>query len=649
MNYKQIIEYLKMQNYTDDQIKRAIVFLDNKEYYEVTTQINQEIIKNVEHINTNLNEKVLDTNNQIVKSLDPLVQLEQGYINLNYIDKLSPNVYNSDLLKNVLADAIININSKNLEDRVQNFSSTINGLKEITYVNDMIQNVIPPHKVKDKLYLEVVSNSIKEQFPIVSQNIPENLKPSKETLEFINSISKNPTFKTKEEYVDLQKTLHNIKDDIYSFNGLSNNIIEIDALKKSFKSLDDSNKSKGLYEIHELVQVYAANDLLKSSHEYMHKNLDIKEAITYLNDIKYDDNIVKNPSNINEEEENKMLVAKASTLAYLLTKLNAKEERPQIDLNNVTISQVEELKNNLENRIIIEQEKLEEQRIKNGMIKEPSILSLSLIGLFHEEVFSKYISKEEYEKKLIQKNEEYRLEDEIKYKSTRIDHDLEDIKKQREVLGNSYLSMNSYEKYQEEVLRKMALSDVKRLADKNDYEIEEMKEALSNKDMAQKILGTLLYDEYSTTIESIKNLTNGNTEVNKVLDELISRHEALMKTVEALKSNNNGELRDEDYKIINEELIKSKDVLKNILENENIPEAAKAAIKLEITNIEKAEIINNNRDKNLTKTEEKKVVEDIEQKSIEYKVTKEKLGSIGKLVDTSTATCEYENSLFKRN
>ena len=86
MNYKQIIEYLKMQNYTDDQIKRAIVFLDNKEYYEVTTQINQEIIKNVEHINTNLNEKVLDTNNQIVKSLDPLVQLEQGYINLNYID-----------------------------------------------------------------------------------------------------------------------------------------------------------------------------------------------------------------------------------------------------------------------------------------------------------------------------------------------------------------------------------------------------------------------------------------------------------------------------------------------------------------------------------------------------------------------------------
>mgnify|MGYP003535068793 FL=1 len=39
------------------------------------------------------------------------------------------------------------------------------------------------------------------------------------------------------------------------------------------------------------------------------------------------------------------------------------------------------------------------------MIKEPSILSLSLIGLFTEEVFSKYISKEEYEKKLIQKNE----------------------------------------------------------------------------------------------------------------------------------------------------------------------------------------------------------------------------------------------------
>ena len=326
MNYKQMTEYFKIQGYTDEQIKRALIFIDNQEYYQFTNQIIEEIVTNVDKTNENINEMTIDSNQEIVKSLDPLEQLNKGYINLDYIHVLSPTIYDSDKLRSVLSDAIVNIKSSDLEGKIDTHTNTLNGLKEIVYVFDMIKNTIPQHKEKDKAFIDMISLNIKEGFPELKNQIPENFTNSKETIDFINSINKSSVFKNKENYVDLQKTLHNIKEDIYSFNGLANIIIDLDNMKKNYV-VGSENENKGLYEIYEIVQVYAANELLKNSYNHVEKFQDIQESKSVLEKVE----------NTQEQENKNDLIAKATIISYFLSKLGANENIKNLDLNNLNV------------------------------------------------------------------------------------------------------------------------------------------------------------------------------------------------------------------------------------------------------------------------------------------------------------------------
>ena len=122
---------------------------------------------------------------------------------------------------------------------------------------------------------------------------------------FINSINKSSIFKNKENYVDLQKTLHNIKEDIYSFNGLANIIIDLDNMKKNYV-VGSENENKGLYEIYEIVQVYAANELLKNSYNHVEKFQDIQESKSVLEKVE----------NTQEQENKNDLIAWLLFLFY---------------------------------------------------------------------------------------------------------------------------------------------------------------------------------------------------------------------------------------------------------------------------------------------------------------------------------------------
>src|SRR5574344_1738134 len=342
MNYKQMTEYFKMQGYTDEQIKRALIFIDNQEYYQFTNQIIEEIVTNVSKTNENINEMTINSNQEIVKSLDPLEQLNKGYINLDYIHVLSPNVYNSDKLRSVLSDAIVNIKSSDLESKIDTHTNTLNGLKEIVYVFDMIKNTIPQHKEKDKAFIDMISLNIKEGFPELKNQIPENFTTSKETIDFINSINKSSIFKNKENYVDLQKTLHNIKDDIYSFNGLANIIIDLDNMKKNY-AVGSENANKGLYEIHEIVQVYAANELLKNSYNHVEKFQDIQESKSVLEKIEKKDftsirenspHEIKNDNSSHEvkNDNSNFFYQNATSNELLVKKENKQEQENKNDL-----------------------------------------------------------------------------------------------------------------------------------------------------------------------------------------------------------------------------------------------------------------------------------------------------------------------------
>lgn len=533
MNYKQMTEYFKIQGYTDEQIKRALIFIDNQEYYQFTNQIIEEIVTNVDKTNENINEMTINTNQEIVKSLDPLEQLNKGYINLDYIHVLSPNVYNSDKLRSVLSDAIVNIKSSDLESKIDTHTNTLNGLKEIVYVFDMIKNTIPQHKEKDKAFIDMISLNIKEGFPELKTQIPENFTTSKETIDFINSINKSSVFKNKENYVDLQKTLHNIKDDIYSFNGLANIIIDLDNMKKNYV-VGSENENKGLYEIYEIVQVYAANELLKNSYNHIEKFQDIQES----------KNVLEKVENTQEQENKNDLIAKATIISYFLSKLGANENIKNLDLNNLNVQQVNELAKELKDRVVIEQNKLEEDRIKNGMVKESSLLSLTLIGLFSNDAFSKYISKEEFEEKKIMKEQEiFHLEDTLKALN------------QQELLNNNftkqkethYLQASIYDKYQDTIAIQRIYDSLNRWKESKLYDLDEKTIAKAEQDpaLANAIMCNYAFDDLDKKIDVFRSISETDKELNDLIDQYKLKMEDMYRRMEEDQKKNGGKLTPE--------------------------------------------------------------------------------------------------------
>ncbi len=586
MNYKQMTEYFKIQGYTDEQIKRALIFIDNQEYYQFTNQIIEEIVTNVDKTNENINEMTINTNQEIVKSLDPLEQLNKGYINLDYIHVLSPNVYDSDKLRGVLSDAILNIKSSDLEGKIDTHTNTLNGLKEIVYVFDMIKNTIPPHKEKDKAFIDMISLNIKEGFPELKNQIPENFTNSKETIDFINSINKSSVFKNKENYVDLQKTLHNIKEDIYSFNGLANIIIDLDNMKKNYV-VGSENENKGLYEIYEIVQVYAANELLKNSYNHIEKFQDIQESKSVLEKVE----------NTQEQENKDNLIAKATIISYFLSKLGANENIKSLDLNNLNVQQVNELAKELKDRVVIEQNKLEEDRIKNGMVKESSLLlSLTLIGLFSDDAFSKYISKEEFEEKKIMKEQEmFHLEDTLKALN------------QQELLNNDftkqkethYLQASIYDKYQDTIAIQRIYDKINTLRKEYIFDLSDekvFKEICKDPEKMRVAYCDYIFNNLHNKIDVLKSISEGNKEIDLLIKDLNNEVNNVYKEMEeAAAKNSNKKLTEEQernfankiqtiiatkYSSIKEEVIKDSNlslkqkeekinVLENALEEDN--------------------------------------------------------------------------------
>lgn len=533
MNYKQMTEYFKIQGYTDEQIKRALIFIDNQEYYQFTNQIIEEIVTNVDKTNENINEMTINTNQEIVKSLDPLEQLNKGYINLDYIHVLSPNVYDSDKLRSVLSDAIVNIKSSDLESKIDTHTNTLNGLKEIVYVFDMIKNTIPQHKEKDKAFIDMISLNIKEGFPELKNQIPENFTTSKETIDFINSINKSSIFKNKENYVDLQKTLHNIKEDIYSFNGLANIIIDLDNMKKNYV-VGSENENKGLYEIYEIVQVYASNELLKNSYNHVEKFQDIQESKSVLEKVE----------NTQEQENKNDLIAKATIISYFLSKLGANENIKSLDLNNLNVQQVNELAKELKDRVVIEQNKLEEDRIKNGMVKESSLLSLTLIGLFSDDAFSKYISKEEFEEKKIMKEQEmFHLEDTLKALN------------QQELLNNNftkqkethYLQASIYDKYQDTIAIERIYDSLNKWKEAKLYDLNEKTIAEAEKDpiLANAMMCNYVFDDLKEKIDVFRSISETDKELNDLIDQYELNMKDMYRRMEEDKKNNGGKLTPE--------------------------------------------------------------------------------------------------------
>ena len=615
MNYKQMTEYFKIQGYTDEQIKRALIFIDNQEYYQFTNQIIEEIVTNVDKTNENINEMTINSNQEIVKSLDPLEQLNKGYINLDYIHILSPTIYDSNKLRSVLSDAIVNIKSSDLESKIDTHTNTLNGLKEIVYVFDMIKNTIPPHKEKDKAFIDMISLNIKEGFPELKNQIPENFTNSKETIDFINSINKSSVFKNKENYVDLQKTLHNIKDDIYSFNGLANVIIDLDNLKNKY-AIGSENENKGLYEIHEIVQVYAANELLKNSYNHIEKFQDIQES----------KNVLEKVENTQEQENKDNLIAKATIISYFLSKLGANENIKNLDLNNLNVQQVNELAKELKDRVVIEQNKLEEDRIKNGMVKESSLLSLTLIGLFSDDAFSKYISKEEFkEKKIIKEQELFRLEDTLKALN------------QQELLNNNftkqkethYLQASIYDKYQDTIAIERIYNSLNRWKESKLYDLNEklIEKAKENPILANAIMCNYAFDDLDKKIEAFRNVNTTDKELNDLIDQYKLKMEDMYSRMEADKAKNGGKLtKEQEIKYAKEAIALEQPInerQKEILEEEkkeaeknNLSEEEKKALKAKENSVTELNIHKNQLDgiinfveKSLEKSVEKSVEE----------------------------------------
>ena len=676
-------EYFKIQGYTDEQIKRALIFIDNQEYYQFTNQIIEEIVTNVNKTNENINEMTINTNQEIVKSLDPLEQLNKGYINLDYIHILSPTIYDSNKLRSVLSDAIVNIKSSDLESKIDTHTNTLNGLKEIVYVFDMIKNTIPQHKEKDKAFIDMISLNIKEGFPELKNQIPENFTTSKETIDFINSINKSSVFKNKENYVDLQKTLHNIKEDIYSFNGLANIIIDLDNMKKNYV-VGSENENKGLYEIYEIVQVYAANELLKNSYNHVEKFQDIQESKSVLekindihsmngiglhekkdftsirensshevkndissHEIKNDDSnffyqnatsneLLVKKENKQEQENKNDLIAKATIISYFLSKLGANENIKNLDLNNLNVQQLNELAKELKDRVVIEQNKLEEDRIKNGMVKESSLLSLTLIGLFSDDAFSKYISKEEFEEKKIMKEQEmFRLEDTLKALN------------QQELLNNDftkqkethYLQASIYDKYQDTIAIQRIYDSLNRWKESKLYDLNEklLNDIKNDPILAANALENTVFDDFEEKIKIYKNIAEGDEYLLKETEEFRKKVvDVTFKQMDADILKYGYPLPDHIMKPHADQIIKFEKDLLNKFENKKETSALVAVATgiASAARATKAEVLSNLKEQNKLAEETAKYVETLD--------SLDKLTKKDKPEQTNSPTCSFK-------
>ena len=184
----------------------------------------------------------------------------------------------------------------------------------------------------------------------------------------------------------------------------------------------------------------------------------------------------------------------------------------------MNVQQVNELAKELKDRVVIEQNKLEEDRIKNGMVKESSLLSLTLIGLFSDDAFSKYISKEEFEEKKIMKEQEmFRLEDTLKALN------------QQELLNNDftkqkethYLQASIYDKYQDTIAIQRIYDSLNRWKESKLYDLNEklLNDIKNDPILAANALENTVFDDFEEKIKIYKNIAEGDEYLLKETEE----------------------------------------------------------------------------------------------------------------------------------
>lgn len=382
MNYKQLVDYMKLQKYTDDQIKRTIIFLDNQEYYETTKKLNQEIIEEVQKTNEIITENVLEFKKEEVvkiqkeelqetlsniildlkpeelkiKFLESNIDRANAYDNIDFLMKVIPETSTKyEALKDVKTELelkpISTISSKQPQDyTLSSYNKELNidlsKPKENIDINfskptqkfdtsSLEPKTITPIdyssvEVKSKNYLnsyqqnDIPLDLSKPKMVNVEYPKQETIIPTKVEVKS-NDIPTTPKVLNNDETFGnyIERTFSNIENKKYTLSGL-------DELVKDLNTYKEKETNPQKKEIFEVLETSAFSQFVVSVDQYNKDfNKEVTEQIkTKINQNEKEINIQEDIKRYEEEHKNDSKVKDSSIFSFtligaLLDNLNA--------------------------------------------------------------------------------------------------------------------------------------------------------------------------------------------------------------------------------------------------------------------------------------------------------------------------------------
>lgn len=393
MNYKQLVDYMKLQKYTDDQIKRTIIFLDNQEYYETTKKLNQEIIEEVQKTNEIITENVLEfKKEEVVK-----VQKEELQETLsNIILDLKPEELKIKFLQSNV-------------DKVTNFDNI-----------DFLMKVIPETSTKYEALKDVKSELELKPISTISSKQPQDYTLSSYNKELNIDLSK------PKENIDINFSKPTQKFDTSSLEPKTITPIDYSSVEVKSKNYLNSYQQNDIpldLSKPKMVNVeYPKQETIIPTKVEVKSN-DIPTTPKILNnDEKFGEYIERTFSNI---ENKKYTLSGLDELVKDLNTYKEKETNPQkkeifevletsafsqfivsIDEYNKNFNKeiIDNVKtqinqNNKEINIQEDIKRYEEEHKNDSKVKDSSIFSFTLLGALLDNLNATYITQEEYNEK----------------------------------------------------------------------------------------------------------------------------------------------------------------------------------------------------------------------------------------------------------
>lgn len=393
MNYKQLVDYMKLQKYTDDQIKRTIIFLDNQEYYETTKKLNQEIIEEVQKTNEIITENVLEfKKEEVVK-----IQKEELQETLsNIILDLKPEELKIKFLES-------NIDRANAYDNI-----------------DFLMKVIPETSTKYEALKDVKSELELKPISTISSKQPQDYTLSSYNKELNIDLSK------PKENIDINFSKPTQKFDTSSLEPKTITPIDYSSVEVKSKNYLNSYQQNDIpldLSKPKMVNVeYPKQETIIPTKVEVKSN-DIPTTPKILNnDEKFGEYIERTFSNI---ENKKYTLSGLDELVKDLNTYKEKETNPQKkeifevletsafsqfvvsvdqynkDFNKEVTEQIKTKINQNEKEINVQEDikRYEEEHKNDSKVKESSIFSFTLLGALLDNLNATYITQEEYQEK----------------------------------------------------------------------------------------------------------------------------------------------------------------------------------------------------------------------------------------------------------